>query len=495
MSEQFYNILTSLGQAEYSSAISLSIPVALTHMVLGDGNGNYYEPSEGQTSLVNEVYRAGLNSVTTDPDNPGWVIAEMVIPSTEGGWYIREAGLISGTGNLFAVGKFPVTYKPLFSEGAGKELVVRLIFEVSNASAITLVVDPTVVLAKKSDIDDHESGTAHEDIRGGADTHNESTTVHNIPTQIATAVGNHNTDVTAHAGAGYVRNLKPVVNLAVNKLDLFTKSGGTTPDADNTISIAVPDGSGVTFRSRSAYLDGTSQFILADGTAYWGAVSGTDKMKLHKYAIWDGTGLVWALSRYAGFHQVPTTSDSGADDYFHIEAGSSYTKNASHHCVCFCEVWANYNTANSPDWTFYDSSAGVEFSPQIVWNPKSDYGYFGYYSGQVSGSDIAAFSAISKVVKQPGKYNIWGQSNGRTGGGYTYLFTYIKVGSATYSSATQKAFGQQETPGTNYTIDCHAFAGEIYLNAGDTIHLGIAQTGASGDRHLHFGYLMFKRAD
>ncbi len=50
MAEQFYNILTLLGQAEYASGISLSNPVTLTHMVLGDANGNYYEPSAGQTA-------------------------------------------------------------------------------------------------------------------------------------------------------------------------------------------------------------------------------------------------------------------------------------------------------------------------------------------------------------------------------------------------------------------------------------------------------------
>lgn len=166
MPEQFYNILTLLGIAEYAAAIARGEEVVLTHMALGDSNGNYYEPSEGQISLVHEVYRAAINSIATDPENPRWVSVEMTIPTTSGGWWVREAGLISKTGNLFAVGKFPATYKPLFSEGAGKELVVRMIFEVSNADAITMVVNPSIVLATKEDIKNHdESDSSHADIR------------------------------------------------------------------------------------------------------------------------------------------------------------------------------------------------------------------------------------------------------------------------------------------------------------------------------------------
>jgi phage-related tail fiber protein len=153
MAEQFYTILTLLGQAEIAAAVANGSQVPFAYMAIGDGNGAYYEPSEGQTILVHERYRAGINSVSVDPLNPNWIVVEMTIPAVTGGWYAREVGVFGENGNLLAVGKVPETYKPAFSEGAGKDLVIRTILEVSNASAVVLQVDPSVVLASKAYVD------------------------------------------------------------------------------------------------------------------------------------------------------------------------------------------------------------------------------------------------------------------------------------------------------------------------------------------------------
>jgi phage-related tail fiber protein len=148
----FYNRLTDLGDAEYAAAFTNLTAVHLTHVALGDGNGAYYEPTKAQTALVREVYRASINSITIDATNANRVIVELIVPATAGGWWIREAGIFSSTGNLFVIGKFPATYKPLVSEGAGKELIVRLLFEVSSASVINLVIDPNLVVANVANI-------------------------------------------------------------------------------------------------------------------------------------------------------------------------------------------------------------------------------------------------------------------------------------------------------------------------------------------------------
>lgn len=275
--------------------------------------------------------------------------------------------------------------------------------------------------------------------------------------------------------AELVKNLKPTVNASVNKLDLLTKSGGAVPDSDNVITVAIPDGNGYTFRSRSgSYLSGTSQFILADATAYWGAVSGSDKVKLHEYAIWDGTGIVWALSRYAGFHKVPTTTTPGDSDYFLLEDGSTYTRSASHHCVCVGENWTNYNTDNTPDWTFYDATTDVALAPQIIWNPRSDWSQKKYASYLVQASDIAPYSAIAIVLKQPGKYQtkgavMWQAYNGAAHG---FCNMWLKVGSATYADATtvEQFTDHRNTPVNAATTP---YTSEFYANAGDTVHLGL----------------------
>lgn len=145
----FFTILTSVGQAKIANAVALGQQIQLTEMALGDGNGNATTPVQTQTGLVRQVYRAQLNQLSTDPANPNYVIAELVVPSDQGGWTVREVGLYDVDGNLIAVGNFPETYKPQLSEGASRDLVVRIIIEVSNASVVQLKIDPSIVLASR----------------------------------------------------------------------------------------------------------------------------------------------------------------------------------------------------------------------------------------------------------------------------------------------------------------------------------------------------------
>jgi len=286
-------------------------------------------------------------------------------------------------------------------------------------------------------------------------------------------------------GVDLVDNLKLVVNAAVNKLDVLTKSGGAAPDSTNFFTTSIPDGTGLVARTRkAAYLSGTSQFILADATAYWGIVTGSDKIKLHTYDIWDGTGMVHALSRFAGFLNVPTTTTPGDDDFFLLEDGSTYTRDAAHFCICTGHVWANYTTGNTPDWTFYDASTSAELAPVVEWNPKSDYRYTKTFATSISqGSDIVTDSRISIVVKQSGNYIVSGQAFGYADNTATSVQAYIKTGSSTYSSAVQQCFGHGVCVGVCTYVTAPITPITVYLNSGDTIHLGVGVYGF-GTRHL-----------
>ncbi|MBT2869759.1 phage tail protein [Chromobacterium violaceum] len=154
MSNDFFTILTVVGKAKLAAAASGGAPLKLSQMAVGEGdNGGYYTPSESQTALKSEAWRAGLNHLSTDPANPNWIVAELVIPDQVGGFTIREVGVFDADGALFAVGKFPESYKPVLADGANKQLYVRMILEVSNAAAVTLMVDPSVVLATRGSVD------------------------------------------------------------------------------------------------------------------------------------------------------------------------------------------------------------------------------------------------------------------------------------------------------------------------------------------------------
>lgn len=150
MSQTYYAILTALGEAKLANAAALNQPLQISKMAVGDGNGSLPNPDRTQTALVRETYRANLNTLQVDPANASQIIAELVIPETVGGWWIRELGLYDAAGVLVAVANCPPSYKPQLAEGSGRTQVLRMVLVVSSTSAVELKIDPSVVLATRS---------------------------------------------------------------------------------------------------------------------------------------------------------------------------------------------------------------------------------------------------------------------------------------------------------------------------------------------------------
>jgi phage-related tail fiber protein len=146
----YKTIHTAYGLAKVASAEATGTPIVLTHMAVGDGNGNPVTPNQGQTALVRELYRDTVNRVYQDPDDLLMFTAELVVPAAEGGFTVRECGIFDADGGLFAVANIPDTYKPTDAEGAFSDMVVRLQFKVSNADVITLQIDPNVAVATQA---------------------------------------------------------------------------------------------------------------------------------------------------------------------------------------------------------------------------------------------------------------------------------------------------------------------------------------------------------
>ena len=169
MSQKFYTLITQQGAALLANATALGKPLKLSKMAVGDANGNTTTPNASQTKLIHKVYQAPLNSLTIDEKNPNQIIAELVIPENQGGWFINEIGLYDENDTLVAVGNCPATYKPQLSEGSGRTQVIRMIIVVDNVNAVALKIDPSVVLATRQYVDDlitskmtaHEKSTNH----------------------------------------------------------------------------------------------------------------------------------------------------------------------------------------------------------------------------------------------------------------------------------------------------------------------------------------------
>lgn len=147
----YYTLLTNAGIAYETACKAAGTPIKLTQISVGDGNGKVYNPAATATALAREVWRGPLNALFQDEKNPSWLLAEVTIPPDVGGWYVREAGLWTDTGILYAIVKYPESFKPvLATSGSGKEFYIRSIFETSNASLVTLLIDDTVVKATRA---------------------------------------------------------------------------------------------------------------------------------------------------------------------------------------------------------------------------------------------------------------------------------------------------------------------------------------------------------
>lgn len=154
MTTKYFAILTNQGAARLANATALGTKLNITQMAVGDGGGALPTPDPAQTKLVNQTRIAPINSLGVAANDAGQIIAEQIIPENEGGFFIREIGLYDDDGVLIAVANCPETYKPLLAEGSGRTQTIRMILVVSSTSAITLKIDPSVVLATRKYVDD-----------------------------------------------------------------------------------------------------------------------------------------------------------------------------------------------------------------------------------------------------------------------------------------------------------------------------------------------------
>ncbi|WLE59282.1 phage tail protein [Burkholderia plantarii] len=145
---------TAHGLQRMAAAEASGVKINLPIVVVGDGGGNPIDPAgmETQTQLVREVFRTAPNRIYQSADDSQVFIIEVVIPATKGGFTVREIGAIDDQGALFVIANTPEAYKPVGdgSEGSFGDIVIRFKFKATNASIVTLQIDPHVAVATQS---------------------------------------------------------------------------------------------------------------------------------------------------------------------------------------------------------------------------------------------------------------------------------------------------------------------------------------------------------
>jgi len=117
----YYAIFTTVGLTRLAEAQATGVPLVFEHVAVGDGNGAPITPDASMTALVHETSRVGVNYVGTLAYEPTTVRVEGLLPSDDGGYTIREAGLFNGAGELIAIASYPPIYKPVEADGVTVE--------------------------------------------------------------------------------------------------------------------------------------------------------------------------------------------------------------------------------------------------------------------------------------------------------------------------------------------------------------------------------------
>jgi hypothetical protein len=113
-------IFTSYGLTRITEALADStVQLNLTKINVGDSNGNYYKPTESQTSLVNQVDSFYIHEITQNTST-NTVTFSTIFTENSSGYDIREIGIFETVNNvdyLFAISTQQPIVKPPVADG------------------------------------------------------------------------------------------------------------------------------------------------------------------------------------------------------------------------------------------------------------------------------------------------------------------------------------------------------------------------------------------
>ncbi|EBF8307852.1 phage tail protein [Salmonella enterica subsp. enterica serovar Anecho] len=380
-SPKFKTIITDYGKQRLIAAMSPGgTKLTLTQMAVGDGGGNPTNPDTTNTTLINEVWRAAVNSVSVDKKHSNIIIVELLIPAEVGGFWIREAGIYDEFNKLVAICSLPASEKPLLEQGSGRAQTVRMTLVISDLSTINITIDSTTIIATNDYVDN--SLKEHEKSRN----HPDATLTDKGFVQLSSATGS--TDETKAATPKAVKaamdnankrqpgneNLTALSSLAgqPDKLPYFTNKGAMSlaefaefmrtmlskTDAASvleylglreTINLAknaVP----ATRRINSKPLSGDITLSAADVNAFALGMTGDYTLENDKSVGWN-----WN----SGVYNVPTGGASSLILHFNMNIGSCP---AVQFCVNYKNGGISYRSARDGfgfelDWTeFYTTT-------------------------------------------------------------------------------------------------------------------------------------------
>lgn len=144
---EYYNVTTNAGDAAIATAIANNNKLNITHVAFGDGNDSVPTPSKTRSTLVHEVHRQSVTKYTKHPSIANYIVIETIIPSSVGGFWIREMGIIADN-VLISHGSHAPFYKVADPEGVS-EYRLKFTQDVRDGSVVEIVLDESLIYASQ----------------------------------------------------------------------------------------------------------------------------------------------------------------------------------------------------------------------------------------------------------------------------------------------------------------------------------------------------------
>ena len=149
---QYRLIFTNIGLSKKQNAELNNDYIEITQFAVGSVNIVSLLPT--MTGILQEEYRADINNVDT---KNGVTIFDLIVPSSVGGFYIKEVALFDVDGDCICIGTVPITYKVNQNEGASKSIHLKVSTTSTNTENIVFNTDDSLVYATVSYVDNSVS--------------------------------------------------------------------------------------------------------------------------------------------------------------------------------------------------------------------------------------------------------------------------------------------------------------------------------------------------
>ena len=139
------SLVTDIGSAKLARAAQEGKKVDLKYFVLGDADGENYQPEPEQTELKNLCWQGEINSFEISPDDDKQLIIKGRVPSDVGHFFMREIGVKDSEGDLIAVANTSEVELVPSSTGEilSMDITFYIQFKTSQIDAVNIVVKPS----------------------------------------------------------------------------------------------------------------------------------------------------------------------------------------------------------------------------------------------------------------------------------------------------------------------------------------------------------------